>query len=296
MSHFTVLVAAKDYEELVARLLPYYEYGCSLEMDELVKPYLEFSIKHKAADFEKDAMRIVADDHVQNDTALKGKYEAYLEAQKYTRIFSDWDGGELHGGNWGHWHNPHAKWDWWVVGGRWAGAIFGNAVATPNSPVRGLRGGKNVILVGETDFVAIRMCQSDHAEKEWDNWFKYASPYLDGRAPESLSDEDVREIAKAINDGYPESESRYDNMAEDGAWDAVWFEPEGLTREQYIRAAYNRALTFAFVDVKGNWVERGNMGWWACVSNENDSYDAKFWIFIEALPNEQRLWVVDCHI
>lgn len=96
---------------------------------------------------------------------------------------------------------------------------------------------------------------------------------------------------EAIEQGLSEEERNSRSF-----FDASWFNPKGLTRQQYVQAAYNKALTFAFIDVGGNWIERGNMGWWAIVTNEDNSYDAKFWTFIESLPDNQRLWVIDCHI
>ncbi len=33
------------------------------------------------------------------------------------------DGCEQHEGRWGRWTNPNAKWDWWVLGGRWPGSL-----------------------------------------------------------------------------------------------------------------------------------------------------------------------------
>lgn len=273
MSHFSVLVAARDREELEQRLAPFQENNmcdCPEEYlawidctERVVKDYerrIELSRKYKELDFSEN-------------TTLQEFNEKWSEYTEYEP------------GKFGYRENPGAKWDWWTVGGRWAGAIFGGAMATPNFIAINRRDDMDSVLVGEVNFAAIRMHQANQAEKEWDNWLKRAGPYLDGRAPEALSDEDVVEIAKAI----PASEDR-------DVWDARWFEPRGLTREQYIQAACNHALTFAFVDTEGNWVERGNMGWRACVSDEDDNYDAKFWTFIESLPNEQCLWVIDCHI
>jgi hypothetical protein len=274
MSHFTVLVAAKDGKELEQRLAPFQENNmctCPEEYlewidstDEVLKDYerrLELSEKYDSFNFTED-------------TSLEEFNEKWGDYTEYEP------------GKFGYRENPQRKWDWWTVGGRWAGAIFGDAMATPNLIATGRRSGKDSVFVGAVDFDVLRKRQAERAMDEWDNWLEYASPYLDGRAPSSLSDEDVREIAKSINE----------NLSEEKLDAFLWFEPKGLNREQYVQAAYDKALTFAFVDTEGNWFERGNMGWWATVSNEDVNYDARFWAFIEALPDDQRLWVVDCHI
>jgi hypothetical protein len=68
------------------------------------------------------------------------------------------------------------------------------------------------------------------------------------------------------------------------------------TREEYILARSESAL-FAVVK-DGKWHERGEMGWWACVSNEKDPRDwnREFEKLVTQLPNNTLLSVYDCHI
>lgn len=56
---------------------------------------------------------------------------------------------------------------------------------------------------------------------------------------------------------------------------------------------------FAFITPDGEWHERGEMGWWACVSNEKEETDWKdeFKKFICSLDSKNTIvTVVDCHI
>lgn len=48
----------------------------------------------------------------------------------------------------------------------------------------------------------------------------------------------------------------------------------------------------------GDWHERGEMGWWACVSNEKekDVWEAEVRELLKGLPDDTLLTVVDCHI
>lgn len=95
MSHFTVLVPAKDKDELEARLLPYHEYECTG-----IEQYIEFVPEDM--------------DELQKDFTEHGKgrdFETFVE---------DWSGAEKNEqGIYGRWTNPNKKWDWWEVGGRW---------------------------------------------------------------------------------------------------------------------------------------------------------------------------------
>jgi len=69
------------------------------------------------------------------------------------------------------------------------------------------------------------------------------------------------------------------------------------TREMYVARRSVPVNCFAFV-VDGEWVERGSMGWWGCVSDEKDP---GAWVdtlqnLVKSLRPEQWLTVVDCHI
>lgn len=57
---------------------------------------------------------------------------------------------------------------------------------------------------------------------------------------------------------------------------------------------------FCYVTEEGDWIERGDMGWWGCVSNEKDSdiWESEFKNYIKSLDPEDNLLVtvVDFHI
>jgi hypothetical protein len=68
------------------------------------------------------------------------------------------------------------------------------------------------------------------------------------------------------------------------------------TREQYINTCRLAAIsTFAFLH-DGKWAARGEMGWWACVSNEQDNWEEAYMKILATLPDDTRLTVLDCHI
>lgn len=55
---------------------------------------------------------------------------------------------------------------------------------------------------------------------------------------------------------------------------------------------------YAFVTQDGEWVERGQMGWFGISSNEmdDDKWDAKFREYLKTLDKDIVLTLVDCHI
>lgn len=99
MSHFTVAVFSEEnYEESIAELLAPYEEGTNDER------FVEF---------------VPADMQLCNE-----KYEKFGEKYKSFEDFMEqFYGCEQRNGAWGYYTNPNAKWDWYAIGGRWAGSL-----------------------------------------------------------------------------------------------------------------------------------------------------------------------------
>src|SRR2546423_3842060 len=68
------------------------------------------------------------------------------------------------------------------------------------------------------------------------------------------------------------------------------------TKETYIKRKSSVA-TFAVLH-DGEWYEKGEMGWWAVVSNERspEDWQAQFDKIIASLDPDDEVTVVDCHI
>jgi hypothetical protein len=55
--------------------------------------------------------------------------------------------------------------------------------------------------------------------------------------------------------------------------------------------------TFAVLLPNGEWYEKGKMGWWACVSDEDEEWSNNYHErFMKNVNEEWTLTVVDCHI
>lgn len=68
--------------------------------------------------------------------------------------------------------------------------------------------------------------------------------------------------------------------------------------EQFVKSTEEGATSlFAFVQ-NGKWAERGEMGWFGCVSDEkdNETWHSIFNKLLDQVGDDELLTVVDCHI
>lgn len=198
--------------------------------------------------------------------------------------------------------NPDAKWDWCVLGGRWAGYFKLKAPASDDSAVLGEPGvfgneprfDCDQAYKGDIDFEGMREAKAEEAGEQWDK----VHQALDG-APipkpwhEFRKDfADIDKARKAYNKIEAVKRTR----------DVVGFFGDvteyNCTREAYCQRARNWA-TATFAVLKDDvWYERGSMGWWGCVADEKDgdAWAAEFSKLVDQLPPETLLSVYDCHI
>ena len=248
MSHFTVLVATEsaDTEALSAALQPYHEYECTGVKDE----HVVFVDEHDdtVAEWESDEDAVVlpggkivrqTDEACYREPTFAEKekigvfggsgwskglsyssrdwgdgrgyrakvldYDRFEKTTVPTKHFwpdlwgyaKDYHGYDCHEGRIGRWTNPNAKWDWWVVGGRWDKAL------------------------------------------------------------ECSSGESVNQARKSDLAKTPES--------------------------------------FAILH-DGEWMQRGEMGWWAVVTDKDPDWDATRKAAFDRIPEGNFVTLVDCHI
>lgn len=177
--------------------------------------------------------------------------------------------------------NPNAKWDWYVLGGRWGNYFL-------------LKDGSksSIARKGDIDLDGMRLARSIAAGERWDEVHKIIA----GRTIPNW--EEVRsrhEDIEAARKEYQENQVVKDIRAHD-----VWLDVEDYdcTREEYCRlAAVGAVPTFAVI-LDGQWYERGEMGWWACVKDEKDAdvWAAEFAKMLDTLPDDALLSVYDCHV
>ena len=72
-----------------------------------------------------------------------------------------------------------------------------------------------------------------------------------------------------------------------------------VDQDIYVRRARNNALSaYAVIDEANGWVSKGKMGWFG-MSSDNQSEDAwaqALYDAINALPDDELVTVIDCHI
>ncbi len=200
-----------------------------------------------------------------------------------------------------------AKWDWYVIGGRWGGyfTLKPGKVGRLGEPstfdkVDGDKRDHSKVdqaRKGDIDFKAMQAQKAAEATKEY-NHFATVTAGLPWP-------EDWESIRTRMKDDLDAAREFYwaqplcAAMKEDS--DFRWHDgPEefGPNRDAYIaRAARNAARTFAVVK-NGVWYEKGAMGWFGMVANEQDTeqWSWQFERLIESLPDDVLLTIVDCHI
>lgn len=263
MSHYTCLVIGPNPEE---QLAPFHEYESTGVRDEHVE-FVEIS---------DEKLKAIEEDYSRDHRDGKTLEEFIRSVWGYTQ----------NDGKWGHWTNPNAKWDWYVLGGRWRDFFR-------------LRNGgcASQALKRDIDFQGARAAAEQEAGQEYDR---------------------ARQIIEAHGEGFREhdellEEGKRNGTSEADVWDLYrkqpllnhwedfwWTTPKdfAVDRETYIRQAANRACgTFSFL-LNGEWHERGEMGWWGSVrkARDEDEWNDLFWRTIDGLPDDTLLSLYDLHI
>ena len=89
--------------------------------------------------------------------------------------------------------------------------------------------------------------------------------------------------------------SKWDWYKIGGRWQGML---NGLDSAKVSDASFDSDFrTFAVVTPDGEWFERGSMGWWACVSNEEKDWEDMYKErFIDTADPSWTITIVDCHI
>lgn len=158
---------------------------------------------------------------------------------------------------WGNMCNPNAKWDWYQVGGRWAGML----------KLKDKKSCCNRAQVKDVDF---SLDEDEYAEA-----MRFWEVYVEGQP--------VRE-GENIDTSF------------------ILLKPEGYvdkygTKEDYARINASFS-TYAYLTPEGEWVGKGEMGWFGCGTETGDSsreFQNALEKYIAEHP-DQYITIVDCHI
>ena len=335
MSHFSVLVATPDDAPIAAALRPYHEFECTGEddeyvvnvdkLDELWNNYKEYGEKYPdfgAFLLDGWGLRPVMGDDAP-DLEGEHKYGHYRvnEEGHVTEVVQR--------------TNPNKKWDYWSVGGRYAGKLrIVDATCDYNQMAD--RSGYNAALKSNVDWFGMKK-EKTTQRKQWVEScltaaegldrdealkaFYAAEPYLaevNGRADEWAKTreesrlsfrnyllkvyDEAHPVAVVIRLGLWFNTSLLKNKA--FRFGGIFNLSQGMLPpdepvtdiEAWIESA--PPLTAFAMVIDGVWYESGEMGWWGMVSAEKKPADWE-WEFndrLQQIPNDYLLTIVDCHI
>lgn len=280
MSHFSVLVIGDDVEK---QLAPYQENN----MGDCPKEYLKFNDV-------TDESRSSYEKKLAGEDAEKFK-EEYPTFEDYV---TNYEGYELDGKTqlYGYWENPNAKWDWYQEGGRWRRMLQ----IKPEHRAEYESSHVDSAPIGHVDVAGMR----DAAEKEGHALFDRLESVLAGRPIPAWKDtldkhgkENVDAARKEFNAFPVIVDLRADEVLRDYLFmsDAAEVFCRGDRTAFIARKRAEAFRTFAVVK-DGQWFQKGEMGWWGCVSNEKEEWSDEFDKLIDGLAPETRVTVIDCHI
>ena len=166
MSHFTVLVVADNKDELADKLLPYHEYEVTG-----FEAFTEFVVKYKKDNF-KSAAAVIMDQCPKHRTSV---YQKCFVDGDFVGIFNMWHekGTVNEDGDFGYLTNPNARWDHWVLGGRWPGLLpIKQTVTVPNVKV----GQANIPFDKHSDKEPTRADYAPAGAVDWDKLDRSSYP------------------------------------------------------------------------------------------------------------------------
>lgn len=289
MSHFTVLVTKTNEKDIEKQLSPFDE---NREMPRHISKTRADFIEQGRKDVERAKARVAEYDadpaayeaSTTNENHLKWLKGEARETAKITdeeelfKLGATWHLDDEEepldkDGNYWTTTNDDAKWDWYQVGGRWAGyfvpkkgADYQTSDGNLQTRIRVAAGveeapqGADVIKVKDIDWDAMDEVERKRRGEYWDEQMKQENP-------------DRRFV-----------------------WDDNREEVMKMSREEYVGKPVSHA-TFAVLH-DGKWYEKGEMGWFAMVSNAKaeEQWDTEWRKLVESLDPETVVTVVDCHI
>lgn len=205
---------------------------------------------------------------------LLAPYDEQPEDEQYLEFEPDEDGVECDGYEGKGWlNNPNAKWDWWVIGGRWADMLKLNPGKEGRCGERSCTNRDEPHIPGTCDVA--KVCDVDFAPDM--NAYNRAIRFWE-----------LVVEKQPLRDG----ETAPHNWYVDG-----YYEQQFKTKEHFAESN-SEFTTYAFVSSDGEWHGDARMGWWGMDDNTYEKREKKnteFRQYILSHPDEY-IAIVDCHI
>jgi hypothetical protein len=211
--------------------------------------------------------------------------------------------------------NPQAKWDWWVIGGRWPARFpyrkGHDREVIPAEPYKPLWGAPGEPVpaghcdggpLAALDLAAMRDEAARRAREEHAEYLAVVAGTPEA-LPWSVFADNISEAggygidrAREEYNTQPRIKALYDSR------DFAFCDNEDfqVPAARYVAQARARAVPgWAVLTTDGRWMEQGSMGWWG----RNDATESSrigYWeaanAYIGSLPGDAWLVSVDCHI
>jgi hypothetical protein len=202
--------------------------------------------------------------------------------------------------------NPNKQWDWWTVGGRWAGFFKlkpgatgerGNRTGNFSAPLPPPAADRaDQVRKGDIDIEGMRDDAGAKAGEKFDRVHAVIAgrDWLNWDSVRATHQGDIEAARKAYHAQPVVADL---NAADILGWSED-LERYRATREEFVATARASAIATFAVLKDGQWYERGSMGWWGMVRDEKDeaTWAREFGALIDSLPDDTLLTVVDCHI
>lgn len=301
MSHFCVLVIGDKVDD---QLRPYHEFECTGVNDEYVQEIDNTEEARK--DYEKHGDKEMSfldwvKDYYGSEVLAAGLNPDLEDTHKYwyVRLTADGEVDKVIRRT-----NPNAKWDWWVIGGRWTGFLKLRAGANGATGKPGVMTEPakpryaDIAAKQDVDFDGMRNEAAADAAERYDRIRSVIDPHLEGFITwEKMRDEvHAGDIETARSAYHAQALMRALSNAHIHLWDG----PDEflMARDAYIQAARDNALSPYAIVRDGQWLARGKMGWFGFSDDhvDQEAWNREVYKLLESLPNETPLTVVDCHI
>jgi len=216
-------------------------------------------------------------------------------------------------GEYGWWHNPQSKWDWYSLGGRWTGYFKLKKGKTGEQGKPGLmtdaakKGWVDQALKKDIDFDGM----IEDAKQKATERYEKIEKIFNGEIPklEVSWEEIIDDNGVYASWDIDKKRSFYHNQESKKSWEKVinslpdkdslrWADISDyqISKAEYIQNAGNSALSTFAVLKDGKWYEKGKMGFWAMVSDEKDNWKDDFTKLFTESSEDTMFSVYDCHI
>jgi hypothetical protein len=269
MSHFTVVVIGEKVEEQLAK------YNENLEGPERWEPIRDYTIEAAEKGLGLEALANPTLEHLEQ--LLK-----WLQDDDTDEKYRIRDGQICRATT----YNPDSQWDWYVVGGRWAGFF----------PLKKGKKLADSALKKNIDFEGARKKSRTTAEEAWVPWAEATAKFGMPESWDVIRERYVDDVEKA-------RDVFHAHGAVKACRDLVGFmtdpvEHFGSDKETYVRRSVGQSLTPYAIVKDGEWFQKGKMGWFGMSSDEigQDDWNAFVNKTYDELPDDTLLTLVDCHI